>query len=69
MKVRVVLRLIMREAIPQLPHTSSWHGVENFKVHRFYTYHLLQHSKTLHSGHRMYLRVSYGSRNKHQNFP
>jgi hypothetical protein len=29
-----------------------------------YTYHLLQHTKTLHSAHTAYLCVPYGSHNK-----
>jgi hypothetical protein len=31
---------------------------------RYYTYHLLQRTKTLHSAHRAYLCAFYGSRNK-----
>jgi hypothetical protein len=35
----------------------------------YHTYHLLQHTKTLHSAHTVYLCVPYGSHNKQRLFP
>jgi hypothetical protein len=39
------------------------------KATGYYTYHLLYHTKTLHSVDRVYLCVPYGSHNKHRLFP
>jgi hypothetical protein len=47
-----------------------WHNITNpLKPSGHYMYHLLWHTKILHSAHRVYLCVSYGSHNKQRLFP
>jgi hypothetical protein len=49
-------------------HTDVWRseGIAYLKPSGFYMYHLIQHTKTLHSAHRTYLCVSH---NKQRQFP
>jgi hypothetical protein len=43
--------------------------INPLKPNGCYMYHLLQHTKTLHSDHRVYLCIPYGSHNKQRRFP
>jgi hypothetical protein len=51
--------------------TLSWYSraLNHLNPSGYYMYHLLLHTKTLHSGHRVYLCVPYGSHNKQRLFP
>jgi hypothetical protein len=52
-----------------LPIRSIATAINPLEPSGYYTYHLLQHTKTLHSAHTVYLCVPYNSHNKQRLFP